>query len=322
MENRDKKTWRDSPEFKLLKRSLDSKLIYLLLGVFFVLFLFTRSAIFAVLCAIVILLMLIGESVVGVSQHGVKKEITELILAIAAALLIWYGLGFALSTSAPLNAVVSCSMLPNLERGDLVILQGSEPGGIDIQVDEFNYKDISVYVEGEGEFQTNMSMLSYCAYQPRSIPCRTLETSPEKVYETYGPLEFRYGTCSMEKDGKRYDIHCTKSIKVGGTEYKAQLIGDTIVYLSLPTDGFSGGQPKEIIHRVLLKVHTKDGQIYYITKGDNNDRFDIQYDNTPTTPERTVGKVILRVPYLGYFKLFLFGFFGDPPGCDTVFVVR
>lgn len=307
---------------KLLKRIFQSKAIYAVLAVFFLLFLFTKSSVFAVLCAFVIVLMLVGESVLGVSEHGFRKEFSELFIAIATALLIWFGLGFVLSTSAPLNAIVSCSMLPDLERGDLVVLQGSEPRGIDVYLDDFDFDRTSAYVEGVGEIQTNVSLMTYCTYFPSSAPCEALRKNPEKVSEIHGQLEFRYGWCAISRGGVRSEIACVKSIKVGGTEYTVQPVGDTIVYGTLPTDGFSGGQGyKEIIHRVFLKVHS-NGRTYYITKGDNNDRFDIQYENAPATPDRVVGKVIFRAPYLGYFKLFLFGFFADPPGCDRVFIER
>ncbi|MFH1447327.1 MAG: hypothetical protein ABIG39_00545 [Candidatus Micrarchaeota archaeon] len=314
--------WKGSQEFKVLKRLLDSKLIYVLLAVFFVLFLLSKSTIFAVLCAMVILVMIGGESAIGISEHGFKRELFELVAAIATAFAIWFGLGLALSTPAPLNAIVSCSMLPNLERGDLVILHGSEPNGIDIPIDEFNFNEISAYIEGEGTFQTNVSLMTYCGYFPSSTPCKALQKTPEKVTENYGPLGFRYGWCTISRAGVESQVQCVRSVNVKGVDYQVKPIGDTIVYTTIPTDGFSGQySSKEIIHRVFLKVHS-GGRTYYITKGDNNDRFDIQYENTPAVRERTSGKVILRVPYLGYFKLFLFGFFGDPPGCDRVFITR
>ncbi len=300
---------------------LDSKFMYLLVAIAFVLFLVTRSPIFAGLSIALLLVMLIGESMIGASEHGAKKEAYEIAVAIAAALAIWYGMGLVLSTHAPLNAVVSCSMLPNLQRGDLVILQGTEPRGIDVYADSFDYENVSASVEGVGVFQTNYSLALYCVVYPSAVPCGAYLQSPEKVTENYGPLEFKHGWCDVSVQGKVGKTQCAKSIVVNGKEYRYDIPGDTIVYSTLPSDWFSVGGSKEIIHRVFMKVHS-GGETYYITKGDNNNLFDIQYGNTPSTPERTAGKVITRLPYLGYFKLFLFGYLSDPAGCDQVFTTR
>ncbi len=311
-----------SPEVKLMKQLLENKAIYALIILSFILFLLTRSSVFSILSVLLVVLLLIGESVVGIAEHGVKKEILEIGLAILAALLIWFGSGFLLSTPAPLNAIVSCSMLPNLERGDLVILQGGEPKGTDIYLDSFDYTNVSVLVEGVGELDTNISLSQYCGYFPDTITCKTYFLAPEKITEKYGPLEFKHGWCTVQARGFSGQIPCVKSVVADGKEYPYALSGDTIVYSTLPTDLFSRASgPKEIIHRVVYKVHA-DGRTYYLTKGDNNDRFDIQFENSPAVPQRISGKVIFRIPYLGYFKLFLFGYFEDPAGCDRYFTER
>jgi signal peptidase I len=307
---------KESHEIKIIKKLLESKLLYVIAGISFVLFLLTRSYIFSGLAVIIIFLLLLLETVAGASEHGMKKEIYEIGIAIATALVVWFGLSFMLSTSAPLNAVVSCSMLPNLERGDLVVLQGAEPKGVDVYVDKFDPTDISVLVQGAQEAKLGFSLARYCAFYSDQQICKTYVTSPEKITEKYGPLEIKHGVCKVSSAGKEYQIPCATSIVVDGKEYKYDHSGETIVYTTLPLDAFSGsGGAKEIIHRVFMKVHAGEKE-YYITKGDNNDRFDIQYDNSPPTKDRVSGKVIVRLPYLGYFKLFLFGFFSDPAGCD------
>ncbi len=317
----DGKKWSSTPEIRLLKKLLENKVIYAFIILSFLLFLITRSSVFSILSVLMILVLLIGESLVGVSEHGAKKELYEVGIAILAALVIWFGASFLLGTPSPLNAIVSCSMLPSLERGDLVILQGGEPSGTEIYVDEFDFTKVSVSVDGMGNFETNISLAQYCGYFPFSVPCKAYLETPEKVTEKYGPLEFKHGWCETNIRGVPVRLQCAKSVVADGKEYPYGLSGDTIVYTTMNGDGFSPTGSKEIIHRVVYKVHA-GGRVFYITKGDNNDRFDLQYNNVPATPSRTSGKVILRIPYLGYFKLFLFGYFEDPAGCDRYFIQR
>jgi len=56
-----------------------------------------------------------------------RKPVFEIGVTLSVAVAAWLALCFALQTSTPLNVVTSCSMLPALERGDFIILQG---GGV------------------------------------------------------------------------------------------------------------------------------------------------------------------------------------------------
>ena len=67
-----------------------------------------------------------------------------------------------------------------------------------------------------------------------------------------------------------------------------------------------------------------DGRYYYVTRGDNNPVLDIQvYDygtgltNHPAPDGNARGKVVMRVPLLGYFKLFISGFLQEDSQCRT-----
>ncbi|MGC8953921.1 MAG: signal peptidase I [Desulfurococcus sp.] len=81
--------------------------------------------------------------------------------------------------------------------------------------------------------------------------------------------------------------------------------GDVIIYST-------GG--KLIIHRV-IKVVIRNGEYYYVTKGDNNSLPDFMYfeNNIGIPYNRVLGKVvsindyIVKIPYLGYLALFLKG---------------
>ncbi|MFH1056323.1 MAG: hypothetical protein V1717_00805 [Candidatus Micrarchaeota archaeon] len=53
-----------------------------------------------------------------------KQNLLELFYALVFAIAAWFALGFVLQTDSPMNVVTSCSMLPNLQRGDLVFIRG------------------------------------------------------------------------------------------------------------------------------------------------------------------------------------------------------
>ncbi len=72
-----------------------------------------------------------------------KKEAWEWIKAFVEAIIILTVLKFVLHTDVPLAAVASGSMLPTLERGDLVFVMGTSPTNIHVG-------DIIVYKSCQG----------------------------------------------------------------------------------------------------------------------------------------------------------------------------
>ncbi|UXD21653.1 peptidase S24 [Ignicoccus pacificus DSM 13166] len=74
-----------------------------------------------------------------------KKEAWEWIKAIVEAIIILTVLKFALRTEIPIAAVASGSMLPTLERGDLVFVMGTSPKDVHVG-------DIIVYHSCQGPF--------------------------------------------------------------------------------------------------------------------------------------------------------------------------
>lgn len=56
-----------------------------------------------------------------------------------------------------------------------------------------------------------------------------------------------------------------------------------------------------ITHRINEVVKTEDGKIMFKTKGDNND----SVDNSLVLAENVYGKVIVKLPYLGFLQKFL-----------------
>lgn len=70
--------------------------------------------------------------------------------------------------------------------------------------------------------------------------------------------------------------------------------GEIIVFLR------PGSADEYIVHRAVRKVDV-NGEVSYVTKGDNN----AFADGTPVPSKNVVGKVIGNIPIIGYFSLFI-----------------
>lgn len=273
---------------KFLIRLYESNALLILLALSFLAFLITKSVIFAVITGVLILSLFVLDIVAGVQRHGFSKEIMEVGIAVAIALVAWFGISFILNTSSPISAIVSCSMLPSFERGDMIILQGVPPSEIKAP-----------------EAAVDSSMLD-AVLNSTHVPCGS----------TAFGLDYLCASCIRLKPGQATQeiyVKCARGLAVSGRPVNENLTNDVIVYTPRPSlSSFKG----DIIHRVFAKL-TDGNRTVFLTKGDNNDYFDSSMFGA--VPQETVkGKVLLRIPYLGYLKLFISGFFTEPGGCDTV----
>lgn len=73
-------------------------------------------------------------------------------------------------------------------------------------------------------------------------------------------------------------------------------VGDIITFVS--TDTFSNGVT--ITHRI-VEIIDSDNKTMYRTKGDNNNTA----DNTPVPMDNVIGKVIFKIPKVGFIQQFL-----------------
>ena len=78
--------------------------------------------------------------------------------------------------------------------------------------------------------------------------------------------------------------------------------GDIISYLG--TDSYYSG--KVITHRIIGIEKSSDGDLLFRTKGDNNN----VADGVLVNEDNVYGKVLLRIPKLGYIRRFLSTYFG------------
>ncbi len=97
---------------------------YILFLILVLLYARTGSIALGILSFMAIIAILIVEAKTSVKAEGARKTVVDIAVAIAAALVLWVVLVLAMHTYSPIDAVASCSMLPTLQRGDLVLLSG------------------------------------------------------------------------------------------------------------------------------------------------------------------------------------------------------
>lgn len=106
---------------------------FLLTGLVYIL---SQQAVAGVLSFLFLVVLIIRDVLPkNLTQGGVWQAVKELLFAALWALAFWFLLSFVLSTSSPVDVVTSCSMLPVLQRGDLLLLQG---GVVNAQTFYFN----------------------------------------------------------------------------------------------------------------------------------------------------------------------------------------
>ncbi len=261
----------------------------------------------------------------GAVKHGWKHEVLDTLVALVVAVAIWYGASFILNTETPISGVVSCSMLPNLQRGDFVLVHGSPIAAYEIEMtreelDSINDKAEITY--GNKSATIKGSVFSYCVFNRHTDMCQAFVKSPDEFVEKKGPFTYSYDRCPMTySNGSQASQPCVTSVSFKGKEYLANFSNDIMIFNPPQTDYYS--LIGDIVHRTMFKINV-DGKYYYLTRGDNNPILDIQIynyqndlENKPVPEENVRGKVVLRIPILGYFKLFLSGYLQEDPQCRT-----
>ena len=87
-------------------------------------------------------------------------------------------------------------------------------------------------------------------------------------------------------------------------------VGDIIIFKANP----ESTAPRPIVHRI-IKIEDINGETIYQTKGDHNSEQLKEINNiyktdeTDINSERIIGKVIFKIPYLGWFKIWAVDFF-------------
>jgi signal peptidase I len=180
-------------------------------------------------------------------------------------------------------------MLPHFERGDMIILQGVRPADIkapEVEISKAQFDEIY------GRANTHCNSTGVIDYVCSS--CTRISATDRKLIST---------------------SKCAREIRVSNQVIDENFSNDVIVYIPTYVSGVPYGG--DIIHRVFVKLKV-DGKYYFLTKGDNNDAFDASAFNI-IREEDVKGRVVARIPWLGYLKLFISGSFTDPKGCEVVY---
>ncbi len=295
---------------------------------------FIGFAIFLVLIAILFL-----EFRASVHTEGAKKSAYDILYAIGIAAAIWVILIIVLQTTSPIDAVASCSMLPTLHRGDLVVLHGISNMSRfvalrkipTINMTQQEYSSLSASMDNEflayyafvGGNRSKITEIispganySVAIYNTKCLDTYSYLGQPGNYYKCQStqagnPIKYNYSIGKVLLNGSEYDIVYTSSITFDSRTITENYSNPIIVYRTTPQDSFSG----DIIHRLVAVINVS-GSYYTLTKGDNNPALDVEFSNYPASQHDVVGYVVADVPVLGYLKLIISGQVGSVPGCN------
>ncbi|MGB9635169.1 MAG: hypothetical protein ACP5H8_01130 [Candidatus Micrarchaeia archaeon] len=290
--------------------------IYITALIIAIAFIILRIDLLAIVSALLFITGVVFESMLSAKEKGVKHELKEVLIAICAALVLWFGASILLNTPSPFNAVVSCSMLNTLQRGDVVVLVG----GQNINTAEVNLtkKEFDEMV-GSNEIHY---VCGYCKQEDNGYT--TCAINPYTGARAAGKiLNYECSVCTQEAYGKERQIPCVRGVWIKDTYVNvSKKEGDIIVYRPKTTDVFAS--TGDIIHRAIVKINVEDKR-YYLIKGDNNNMFDVQMFDTTLRQTNDIadegqilGRSVLVLPFLGYIKLVAAGQIANPENCYTL----
>lgn len=290
------------------------------------------SIVFGAFLFFAIIILLVIETINGIREEGYLKNIIEVAIAIIVVVIFWFSLKALLHTNYPLDVVPSCSMLPSLKRGDLVVLQGirniSRIKAPMVSVTSNEYQNMISNISKEA-----LSCVAYNISNGRVQISQFLKPGysiglysssafgggivPQDAQDN-NLIKYTCGTANLLlQNGSIQEEAYTTSITISGTVVTGDKNNSIVVYQTIPQDIFYKQGDSYIVHRVYAIINVS-GSYYILTKGDNNPGLDIQFNNYPANLSLVQGKVIVSIPYLGYLKLILSSNFNQPYGCNFV----
>jgi len=327
-----------------IKQKMPMWPFYLLLAILIIIYALHNSFLLGSFIFLLIIVILILEAKISIETEGKAKSIIDIGIAIVAVLLFWLLLIIVLNTSSPIDTVASCSMLPALQRGDLVVLHGIGNPALFAKAHNVPLINVSEPAFASMENNMNTEFLAYYAYFDSNkskissiIPIGSSYNIG--LYNTYciynyiylrrsgsiyrcfvssqdnNLIKYNYAIGNVIIGGKQYNVVYTSSITINNITISQNFSNPIIVYRTTPRDYFSG----DIIHR-LYAILNVSGSYYFLTMGDNNPGLDIEFANYMPNESSVVGYVIARVPVLGYLKLIISGQFGQVAGCNQTII--
>lgn len=316
--------------------------LYALLLVFIAAYIATGNIALGALAFITLIITLVAELQSSVAEEGARRTIYEIITAIVAVVVLFAVLTVVLQARfPPISAVASCSMLPTLHRGDLVILHGIPNMTAFLVSHSIPIVNVSPSQMNATLANMDNEFLAFYAYDPsneskisdlgnqQGVPIGLYNTRCLNIYSEQGQfgdyyrcfvgsaqgsnlIQYNYSIGSIAAGNSTESIILTQDISIDGHEVNEDYSNPIIVYQTTPSDSFTG----DIVHRLVAAIRAGN-QYYLLTKGDNNQGLDIQFSNYPITENNTIGYVIADIPYVGYLKLIMSGQLVTPAGCNT-----
>ncbi len=318
--------------------------LYALIVIFIVLYIITQNSLIGFGAFVLIVITLFFEFKSSITTDGTKKTLRDLAIAVVVVIIVfWVFPTIFLQSSSPINVVASCSMLPTVQRGDLVFVHGVSNMSqflkqnnipvINVSNKEFNQitqnisqqfieplpyvpnKPYDIIFSGYYSKTSNYSIGLYniaCIENYLSKGLRGLIGSCLINSSTSNPFKYKYSVGNLSYLNKTYDEAYISGFTLNNITVYENYSNPIIVYKTVPGDSFTDSQ---IIHRVFAAIHVNN-TYYILTKGDNNPILDMQDMNYPVNQNDVIGYVVFKVPYIGYPSLILKGQFGQVPGCN------
>ncbi|MGC8572007.1 MAG: hypothetical protein ACP5RI_02270 [Candidatus Micrarchaeia archaeon] len=310
-------------------------ILYILIVLFFVLYIIfqsnqTLSFIFGAGLIICIILALVFEFAISFKESGLKKNIIEIVIALVIVIIFWILIKILLNSPVPIDVVPSCSMLPHLNRGDLIIVQGINKNNIksiDAPVINITNNELDSMIKNINSealicvsyFKNGNTGTVTQFYQDGESIGLMQENNYNIVpssYQNNNLIKYSCGIANvLLSNGTVKEEAYTNAITINNITISGDKNNSIIVYQTVPQDLFYRYGDTYIVHRAYAVLNAS-GNYYILTKGDNNPGLDIQYDNIPPSLNYTEGKVIFGIPYLGYLKLAMSSSFIEPAGCN------
>ncbi len=327
-------------------------ILYALFIISVVAYVLTSNSLAGMLSAFFLVVIIVATLRYSIREEGIKKTVKEVIEAVVAVAAVWLILIVALQTTSPVQAVVSCSMLPNLQLGEMLLVHGISNLGYfaaqeKVPIVNVNSSAFNAMLAGMNENLLNDEFLQYYPYVPGNKSA-ILNTSGivtdsqvydvglyntkcvdqyiyyhdySRLYSCYVPVQdqrsnlirYNYSIGNATISGRQYKIVYTSGITIGNTTIIENYSNPIILYETVPQDYFQSNIT--IVHRLVAVINVS-GSYYALTKGDNNPALDIEFGNYPAAGKNVESYVIAKVPYLGYLKLAFGG--ADTSGCNQV----
>ncbi len=319
-------------------------LLYILIALSIIAYALQNNIIIGVIAFVLIIVTLAMEFKASVKEEGIRKSIYDIGIALVAVFVFWLLLSIILDTSSPIDVVASCSMLPSLQRGDIVALHGISNISSFLSLNNVPVINVSPSMMNKTVANMDSEFLAFYAYNPNNaseisdiigngnFPVALYNTkclstfasvgSENEFYrcringnQGYNLIKYNYSIGNVNNAGIVERIVETRSITIGNHTIFENYSNPIIVYRTIANDTFSG----DIIHRLYAAI--KSGNNYYfLTKGDNNPGLDIEFGNYPVVSKDVVGYVVGTLPMIGYLKLIISGQLSAVTGCNSTII--